>query len=97
MATKKKSRPLFEVPAEVESAAQSGWVYRSGADAEPVSSIEMGSREADADITAMSMATLSLSLAAVTQALVLGMTIAAIPWTMGLRTLQSLAKSRETR
>lgn len=92
MATKKKSRPLFEVPAEVESGAQSGWVYRSGAGREPIPRVTISSLEADASIPAMSMATLSLALAAITQGAVLGMTIAAIPWTMGLRTLQSCAK-----
>jgi hypothetical protein len=95
MTTKKKSRPLFEVPAEVESAAQSGWVYRSGAGAKPVARIEPSSHEADAGIPAMSVATLSLALAAMTQAVVLGMTIAAIPWTMGLRTLQSCARQSD--
>jgi hypothetical protein len=95
MTTKKKSRPLFEVPAEVESAAHSGWVYKSGADAEPVHRIGPRSSEADADIPAMYIATLSLTLAAMTQALVLGMTIAAIPLTMSLRTLQSLAKKSD--
>jgi len=96
MTTKKKSRPLFEVPAEVESGSQSGWVYRSGADAERVPRIEMGPLE-DGSIPAMSVATLSLALAAMTQAVVLGMTIATIPWTMGLRTLQSCAKLGENR
>jgi hypothetical protein len=95
MTTKKKSRPLFEVPAEVESGSQSGWVYRSGADAKPVSTIEMSSGEAGAGIPAMSVATLSLTLAAMTQAVVLGMTIAAIPWTIGLRALQSCAKKSD--
>jgi hypothetical protein len=45
----------------------------------------------------MSVATFSLAIAAMTQAVVLGMTIAAIPWTMGFRTLQSCAKQNETR
>ena len=94
MTTKKKSRPLFEVPAEVESGAQSGWVYRSGLEeAEPLSRVEVSSSGAeDLSIPAMSVATLSLTLAAMTQAMVLGMTIAAIPWNMGRRTLQSLSK-----
>jgi hypothetical protein len=96
MTTKKKSRPLFEVPAEVESGSQSGWVYRSGADAEPVPRIdEPSSLDAGAGIPAMSVATVSLALAAVTQAVVLGMTIAAIPWTIGLRTLQSCTKQSD--
>jgi hypothetical protein len=97
MTTKKKSRPLFEVPAEVESGAQSGWVYRSGADVESVSRIEISSPKAEADISAMSVATLSLAMAAMTQAVILAMTVAAIPWTMGLRTLQSCARLGETR
>jgi hypothetical protein len=96
MTTKKKSRPLFEVPAEVDSAAQSGWVYRSGESTQPAYRVQ-SSGVADSDIPAMSVATLSLAMAALTQALVLGMTIAAIPWTMGLRTLQSCAKPGETR
>ena len=89
MKTKKKARPLFEVPAEVESGAQSGWVYRSGAGAEPLPRVETSSGEADSNIPAMSVATLSLAVAAMTQAWVLGMAIAAIPWTMSLRVLQS--------
>ena len=95
MTTKKKSRPLFEVPAEVESGSQSGWVYRSSAGAETVSTIEMSSLDADAGIPAMSVATLSLALAAMTQAVVLGVTIAAIPWTIGLRTLQSCTRQSD--
>jgi hypothetical protein len=95
MTTKKKSRPLFEVPAEVESGAQSGWVYRSGEGPETLSRIEPASREAGPSIPAMSVATLSLALAAMTQTLVLGMTIAAIPWTMGLRALQSCTKQSD--
>jgi hypothetical protein len=93
MTKKKKSRPLFEVPAEVESSAQSGWVYRSGLEeVEPLPRVEVSSGDADLSIPAMSVATLSLTLAAMTQALVLGMTIAAIPWNVGRRTLQSLTK-----
>jgi hypothetical protein len=93
MTTKKKSRPLFEVPAELESGAQSGWVYRSGASAEAVSKVP----GADSSISAESAAALALALAAIAQVMVLGVTIAAIPWTAGLRTLQSLAKPSETR
>jgi hypothetical protein len=90
MTTKKKSRPSFEVPAEVESGAQSGWVYRSGEGPEPVSSIEPDLLEAESAATA----TLAMAMAAVAQAVVLGMTLVAIPWTMGLRTLRTLARPR---
>jgi hypothetical protein len=38
-----------------------------------------------------------LALALAAQVMVLGMTIVALPWTIGLRTLQSLAKPDETR
>jgi hypothetical protein len=92
MTTKKKLRPLFEVPAEVESGAQSGWVYRSGEGSEPVSRIEPTSREAAESAAA---ATLAMALAAIAQAVVLGMTIAAIPCTMGLRTVQSFTKQSD--
>jgi hypothetical protein len=95
MTTKKKSRPLFEVPAEVEAGAQSGWVYRSGADEEPARRAKSSSRQAASSVPAESAVTLALALAA--QVMVLGMTIVALPWTIGLRTLQSLAKPDETR
>ena len=90
MTTKKKSRPLFEVPAEVEAGAQSGWVYRSGADEEPARRGKSSSRRAGAREPAESAIALALTLAA--QVMVMGMTLAALPWTIGLRTLQSLAK-----
>jgi hypothetical protein len=96
MTTKKKSRPLFEVPAEVESGAHSGWVYRSGAGAEPTLRVETSSRGAGASIAAQSVDTLALALAAMSQVVALGMTIAAIPLTMGLRALRGLAKADET-
>jgi hypothetical protein len=95
MTTKKKPRPLFEVPAEVESGAQSGWVYRSGADMEPPPRVEMTSREADSSVPDESAVALAMTLAALAQVMALGMTIAAIPWTMGLRTLQSFTKQSD--
>ena len=92
MTTKKKSRPLFEVPAEVEAGAQSGWVYRSGAEVESAGHYE---GVEDAGIEAASLATFSLAVATMAQALALGMAIAALPWTMGLRTVKSLTKQSE--
>ena len=94
MTTKKKSRPSFEVPAEVESGAQSGWVYRSGEGPEPVSTLET---ETAVQVESAAAATLAMALAAVAQAVVLGMTLVAIPCTMGVRTLKSLAKPSQTR
>jgi hypothetical protein len=95
MTTKKKSRPLFEVPAEVESGAQSGWVYRSGADVESVPSVETSLDAADTSVRATSAAAVALTIAAFAQALMLGMTIAALPWTMGVRALRSFSKQSD--
>jgi len=95
MTTKKKSRPLFEVPAEVEAGAQSGWVYRSGAGAERVPRAEGSARQAHASVRDESVVTLALALAA--QVMALGMAIVTIPWTIGLRAVRSLAKPDETR
>jgi hypothetical protein len=93
MTTKKKSRPLFEVPAEVEAGAHSGWVYRSGAGAERVPRAESSSRQAHGSVPDESVVTLALALAA--QVMVLGMTIVTIPWTIGLRAVQSLTKQSD--
>jgi hypothetical protein len=92
MTTKKKSRPLFEVPAEVEPGAQSGWVYRSGVEEDSGPAAEAIFDVADTSIGAASAATIALALAAFAQGLALGMTIAALPWTMGLRTLKHFTK-----
>jgi hypothetical protein len=92
MTTKKKSRPLFEVPAEVESGAQSGWVYRSGAEEESGPAPAMVFDVVDSSVAAASAATIALAFATFAQGLALGMTIAALPWTMGLRTIKHFTK-----
>lgn len=84
MASKKKVRPLFEVPAEIESEAQSGWVYRSGSDTSP--------KVYASTLSEMSADTVALAVAAMMRATVLGIAIATLPWAMGLRTLQSVAR-----
>ena len=84
MSSKKKPRPLFEVPEEVEPGAQSGWVYRSGAG----TTSEMSLDAADSSVSSASTATLALTMAAVAQAMILGMTIASIP----LRVLNAIVK-----
>jgi hypothetical protein len=96
MPSKKKPRPLFEVPAEVESGHESGWVYRSNAGDHPPRSDEEATAPADPGIAAASATTVALALAALAQTFVLSMTIAAIPWTMSIRALQSLAKPDQT-
>ena len=95
MTSKKKPRPLFEVPVELGSGQQSGWVYRSGTSAEetaPASRVDTGT-----GVAAQSAQTLALALATMAHTFVLVMTVAALPMTIGMRALQSLAKSNETR
>jgi hypothetical protein len=94
MTSKKKSRLLFEVPVEIGSGRESGWVYRSGtaaADAPPPSA-EIGSRIGDETAH-----TVALALATLAQTLVLVASIAAIPMAIGMRAFQSLANANEPR
>ena len=89
MKSKKKPRPLFEVPLDIESSRESGWVYRSTGHEQPVRG-----EEPEPSIAAAGAETLALAMAVVAQALVLGLTIAAIPLTMSLRALNGLVKPR---
>jgi len=93
MPSKKKPRPLFEVPVEIGSGHESGWVYRSGeGEDEP-----RPRAVTDTSISAMSANALTLALAALAQTFVLTVTIAAIPMTMGIRLLESLTRPDEGR
>ena len=93
MPSKKKPRPLFEVPAEIGPGHESGWVYRSGGgqDEPPRQAIT------DTTISAMSANAFTLALAALAQTFVLTVTVAALPMTMGIRALQSLTGPDEGR
>ena len=93
MSSKKRLRPLFEVPADIESAGESGWVYRSNGHAEKTHHYQPVQQESFSSITDSGAITLALGMAAVAQALMLGMTIAAIPWTYSLRTARAIAES----
>src|SRR5262249_23544486 len=78
MPSKKKPRPLFEVPEDVGAGRESGWVYRSEArpaDAPVESAIVYAE---DTSVQAGSANALALAMAALAQTFVLGMTIAAI-------------------
>jgi hypothetical protein len=83
MSSKKKPRPLFEVPVDMESAGESGWVYRSAGRAERV---ETGS---DASMIDSGTIALALGMTAIAQTMVLGLTIAAMPLTLSVRALRS--------
>jgi hypothetical protein len=87
MPSKKKTRLLFEVPAESGPGTQSGWVYRT--EAEPSAST------ADSDIYGMSAETMALTMAAMAQVFALSITLAAIPFSIALRALGALARRRD--
>jgi hypothetical protein len=88
MTSKKKPRPLFEVPIDIESSRESGWVYRSNGHAEAIPE-EPGESIIDTGSNA-----LALSLAAIAQTLVFALKIAAVPCSMSLRALGALARPR---
>jgi hypothetical protein len=95
MPSKKKPRPLFEVPVELASGHESGWVYRSGTSAAETAPAPR--ENSGTGVGAESAHTLALALATLAQTFVLVMTVAVLPMTMGMRALQSLAKPNETR
>ncbi len=98
MPSKKKPRPLFEVPVELASGRESGWVYRSGTSAVQTTPEPQANRaNIETGVGAEAAHTLTLALATLAQTFVLVATIAAIPMTMGMRAFQSLIKPDETR
>jgi hypothetical protein len=90
MPTKKKRRPSFNIPDDVGSGRDSGWVYRSGVeeDAEERHEPETGIR---------SESGLSSALAAMVQVVSLSMAVAAIPLVIGLGALGAIAGLRRDR
>jgi hypothetical protein len=83
MSSPKKPKPSFDVPAEVESAADSGWVYRS----------EKEPGEAQPTLMATEPAAImSLAFAVMAQAITLGGMIATIPLALTLRTIEVIER-----
>jgi hypothetical protein len=104
MSSKKKSRPLFEVPAEIGSGRESGWVYRSGTPEKEAPEQEAPQKKrpapresSGADIGAESAQTLAMAFATLARSFVLAMTIAAIPMTLGFRALKWVARADRDR
>lgn len=96
MSSRKRSRPLFEVPADIESSGESGWVYRSNGHAEEKTHHrhrETAEQDTYSAIVDSGAITLALGMAAVAQTLMLGLTIAAIPWSYSMRTVKVLVES----
>ena len=92
MPSKKKTRLLFEVPAETASGAQSGWVYRSETESPETPRSDPGAEPADSDIFSMSAEAVALSMAAMAQIFALSITLAAIPFSIALRALGAAAQ-----
>jgi hypothetical protein len=90
----KKPRPLFEVPTEIEPGRESGWVYRSNGreEPEPIRQRGSGGTTGGGSVMDTGSIALALSIAAVAQTMVLALTVAAIPMTIGVNALQSLAR-----
>src|SRR5262249_33002046 len=90
MPSRKKPKPLFEVPVEIGSGSESGWVYRSEQDAPGRAPEGAGATPGPVNARSTSANPLALAIAALAQTFVLGVTIAAIPLTVGIAALQSL-------
>jgi hypothetical protein len=90
MSSKKKPRPLFEVPVDIETSQESGWVYRS--EGHVAAHVESAGDDSGGSVLDTGSIALALGIAAIAQTMVLGLTIAAIPMTMGMRALQSCAR-----
>jgi hypothetical protein len=107
MPSKKKPRPLFEVPVEIGSRLESGWVYRSGVSRiepapAPVEVMDSpgehnfvaapGVRESGAGVTQECARTVGMALATVAETFVLAAKIAVLPIRIGFRTFQRLVR-----
>ena len=103
MPSKKKSRPLFEVPVEIGSGRDSGWVYRSDA---PKDKPEKDAPEKEApapressefDVGAESAQVLAMAFATLAHTFSLAVRISVLPMAIGMRALRSLIRSDEDR
>ena len=99
MSSKKKPRPLFEVPVDIESGRESGWVYRSDEpprraprESRTPTNVEGEREETGGSIVDLGARVLAVGLSVAGQALVLGVKIATMPWTLGWRVFRSCAK-----
>ena len=97
MSQKKKSKPSFEVPSDVDSGGQSGWVYRSDGDseevAEVVGALEPGVEAAGESLEDATLAAdvLAMALATMAQAFTFSVLVATLPFAMGLRAIESVS------
>jgi len=94
MSSNKKPKPLFEVPVEIGSGRESGWVYRSGISA--AETTHSPRENTSTNVSAESSRAIALVFATLAQTFVLAITVAILPMTLGMRALRSLAKPNET-
>jgi len=96
MSSKKRSRPLFEVPVEIGSSRESGWVYRSDAGKEEPPHHEEPPRGAYMDtnpelgLVTLGTQACALAMATAATTFLLSVTMAALPFTISFRVLDSL-------
>ena len=97
MTQKKKSKPSFEVPSDVDSSGQSGWVYRSDRDTEEVAEVvdtsEPGAEAAGESLEDATLAAdvLGMALATMAQAFTFSVLVVTVPFAMGLRAIESVS------
>jgi hypothetical protein len=90
MPTKKKSKPSFNVPADIGSGRDSGWVYRSASEEE-----DLELEENDEPETGLRTAfSLPSAIAAMMQVATLSLSVATIPLVIGLGALGAIAGMR---
>ena len=98
MSSKKKSRPLFEVPVEIGSGQDSGWVYRSDApDDTPEKEGPVPRASSELDVGAESAQVLAMAFATLAHTFSLAVRISVLPMAIGMRALRSLIRSDEDR
>jgi hypothetical protein len=93
MSTTKKPRLSFDIPADVGSGRDAGWVYRSDAAAAPATA----TIEEEPETSNGAVPSLSLALRAMVQMATLTMAVATIPLTIGMRVLGVLADTASAR
>ena len=86
MASRKKPKPRFEVPDTIQSAPQSGWVYRS----EPPPQSEPAPKKTESPASAPGLMeagaeTVALGIGAIGNIVLLALRVVALPFTLTMR------------
>ena len=85
MPTKKKSKPLFEIPRAIQSAPQSGWVYRSSGGPESGAGYRAPAVTAHlSNILEASALSMAYGMEAAGKTLILSTQFLMMPWNMAM-------------